>query len=85
MRIVSITFLFIALLLGGCASNIALTDGTDNENETSPEVFVSRIIGTCAGFAKSGAEQGYGTQIDIFNFCIDKAIEHIEKAEESKV
>ena len=82
MRILTVTFLFMALLLGGCTSNRALPVDNYSANDTSPEAFVNRILGTCAGFAKSGAEQGYGTELDIFNFCLNEAIEQIEKVEE---
>lgn len=67
------------MLLSACSTTKSVSELPPIPIDASPQEAVNHIAATCGGFAKSGAKNGHGSELEIFNDCMNKAIAIIEK------
>lgn len=75
---------FVALTLLLCSACSNTKDAGQLQpipEDATAQEFATHIAATCAGFAKSGHENGHGTQLNLFNDCMSKAVEIMESKE----
>lgn len=63
----------------------SITDLTTIHKNSSPLDFSRNLTLTCAGFAKAGSQNGYGSELDIFIDCLNRAINLIEEKYKDKL
>ena len=80
MKKIALTLLTLAL--SACNTIKSASELPSIPNDATPQEAVSYITATCAGFAKAGFKNGHGTELGIFNDCMNKAVAMIEKTTE---
>ena len=68
------------LTLSACSTTETVGELPLIPTDATPNEAVSYITATCAGFAKSGFKNGHGKELDIFNYCMNKAVEILQKS-----
>jgi hypothetical protein len=67
------------LALSACSTTKSVSELPSIPSDSTPQEAVGYITATCAGFAKAGLKNGHGTELGIFNDCMNKAVAMIEK------
>jgi hypothetical protein len=72
------------LALSACSTTKAVSELPSIPTDATPQEAVNYISATCAGFAKAGSENEneHGTELNLFNDCMNKAVEMIENSTE---
>lgn len=73
------------LALSSCGTTKQVSELPSIPTDATPQEAVHYISSTCAGFAKAGSENGHGAELEIFNDCMDKAVEMIENSTEQAI
>jgi hypothetical protein len=71
------------LALSACSTTEKISDLPPIPSDATPREAASYVTASCLGFAKAGFKNGHGTELDIFNSCMNKAIAIIEKTTET--
>jgi hypothetical protein len=67
------------LAISACSTTKPVSELPPIPSDATPQEAVNYITATCAGFAKTGFKNGHGTELVIFNDCMNKAVEIIGK------
>jgi len=74
------------LLLISLISTACSTNTNYSTQDTLPKIpptattleASNHFTAMCQGFSKSGAEQGYGDEVELFIYCLDEVIKAVE-------
>ncbi len=80
-----IILLAMILLTSGCTANNSSTEPVIVHDDLNNFEKVKRITYMCSGYARSGKEQGHGTELDIFNFCMNRAAQLIKDSQTMEI
>jgi hypothetical protein len=69
------TLMLLMLFLSACSTTKPVDELPSIPSGATPQEAAGYITATCAGFAKAGVKNGHGTELVIFNSCMNKAIE----------